>query len=183
MGRSILLRLFVLSVLVSPTAPLVTRRLRFGIIPVRSLTLSTRNHEESLVAAQTRLLNQHGSQAFTALSFFKFVSISGDIEAIANAARNVLQIIPSCFGTLYIAQEGVNSALHLPTCALIQTKAALEATIPNLGELRFNLGETRSNWDVAPFKKLLVKPRQFVLTDGLPERLNWSDSGHDLSAR
>lgn len=71
--------------------------------------------------------------------------------------------------------------MHIPTRALVKTQEILQKTIPNLQGLEFNLGETRANWDVLPFKKLVVKPRRFVLTDGLPERYDWNDNGRALS--
>jgi predicted sulfurtransferase len=140
-----------------------------------------------LKITESDLIAAYGIEAFSALSFFKFFDISGFLSTneIASKTRIALSQIPGCKGTVYIANEGVNGALHVPTKSLVQIKNTIENVIPEIGSIHFNIGETRSSWDVVPFKKLLVKSRPYILTDGLPlsESLDWNDNGHELPAR
>ena len=77
-----------------------------------------------------------------------------------------------------MANEGINGALalnglHLDSIALLFNK------VKALDGLHFNIGDTVK---IEPFKKLLVKARDYILTDGLPMALNWDDAGVELNS-
>ena len=72
------------------------------------------------------------------------------------------------FGSIYWAPEGVNGAICLPSESIsnfYETFTDLDQF--NMNDLHLNVGEkfARSQKPI-PFKKLLVKARHFILTDG-----------------
>ena len=86
-------------------------------------------------------------------------------------------------GTVYLAPEGVNLQCAVAPADVAALRAALTAP-PELRSLRLNLGETvdaEAAADDAPFKRLVVKTRPQVLTDGLPTPLDWTAAGEAVA--
>lgn len=88
-------------------------------------------------------------------------------------------------GTVYVAGEGINAQLAVPTGLLEETRARLEE-VPELGgrgALDLNIGAVVPA-ETATFKRLIVRSRRQILTDKLDERglaLDLEDGVEELS--
>ena len=136
---------------------------------------------QSLKDIEENLLNKYGMTSSLALSFFKFAPIENP-DTLAAQVKDMLGA-KEVLGTVYVAREGINAAMCIPTKSLSSLKIAFEE-IDNdyFRDIQMNIGECMPHDDKQLFKKLLVKSRKQILTDGLPEELDWSDSGEELLA-
>ena len=117
------------------------------------------------------------------LSAFKFAQIDADrLEPLRDELAAALAAL-RVRGTVYLAPEGVNLQCAVAPADVGALRAALTAP-PELRSLRLNLGETveaEAAADDAPFKRLVVKTRPQVLTDGLPTPLDWTAAGEAVA--
>ena len=117
------------------------------------------------------------------LSAFKFAQIdAARLEPLRDELAAALAAL-RVRGTVYLAPEGVNLQCAVAPADVAALRAALTAP-PELRSLRLNLGETvdaEAAADDAPFKRLVVKTRPQVLTDGLPTPLDWTAAGEAVA--
>jgi len=160
---------------------LFSSRRKFNILnQINSNTYSSANVHE-IETIQTNLLDAFGQNSTSTISFFKFIELS-DPDKIVDGMKFYLSKYNECKGTIYIANEGINGALHLQTSYLVDLKNTLGNLDSKFKDIHFNIGDTISSDSIKPFKKLLIKARPRILTDGLKNDLVWNDNGIELSA-
>lgn len=118
------------------------------------------------------------------VSFYKFEHIE-NTAIYRDALFDALKEIPGLRGTIYLAQEGINVQMAVPPD---QLDDALEAFRTSLPYNPFS-EETPNIGDLVPmttptFNRLVVRNRDYVLRDGIPEDivLDWNDAGLELEA-
>jgi predicted sulfurtransferase len=129
---------------------------------------------------------------YTALSFFKFALRNSQrpvtcAEALGKLKSELVEL--DVKGTLLVAaNEGYNGAFCLPSKSLGAFYSALYSADAELfRDLDLNIGESFNCTDPAklPFKKLVVKQKAAVLTDGLSEQvaveLDFTNAGAELT--
>jgi len=127
--------------------------------------------------------------AFMAVSFFKFASRDGERPVTSAEALGRLRAgleSHNIKGTLYVAaNEGYNGAFCVPSESLGDFYGLLvEADAVLFRDLDINVGKTFNGENTnMPFKKLVVKQRAAVLTDGLPAEevaIDFTDAGPEI---
>ena len=101
----------------------------------------------------------------TTLSFYRYLAVPAP-EALRDALRERLGAL-GARGRVYVAREGVNAQLDLPTDRLGDLRAALDA-LPGLADLRLNLARDATGLP-ASFRKLVVRTRAKIVADGLDD--------------
>lgn len=120
-------------------------------------------------------------QSCTCLSFFKFFHIDNCDEFVSNAQLCLSDL--NVKGTLYVAREGVNGQFAVPTESLTDFYSTIKSIHTDMIDLDINMGETVSitnNTNNLPFRKLLIKQRNQVLTDKLEIELDVNDCGPEI---
>eukprot|EP01038_Epipyxis_sp_PR26KG_P013177 gene13177-17655_t len=126
---------------------------------------------------------------FTVVSFFKFVSIqSNDIERIVKCVKTNLSSI-GAKGTLLVSSEGFSgqfavqeNSVNETSLTLPKLSAILLSCDSNIfANIDMNVGNRNSPTIDTPFpyKKLLVKEKKEILTDGI-DALDWDNNGDEL---
>ena len=141
-------------------------------------------------ARMSRSLVRKGE--YTAISFFKFAQRNRQrpvtcAEALERLKLSLIDL--DVKGTLLAAaNEGYNGAFCVPSKNLGNFYLALVSTDTELfRDLDLNIGQTFTVSDPAkmPFKKLVVKQKAAILTDGLSEQmqseLDFTDAGAELT--
>lgn len=120
------------------------------------------------------------------LSFYHFEPV-GDPLTCRDDLFEALKSIPGLRGTIYLAQEGINAQLAVPTGSPLSTLLEALASQQYLpfdpfAKLAPNLGKVVPA-DTPTFQRFIVRLRDFVLRDGIPEtiELDWTDAGKELS--
>lgn len=122
----------------------------------------------------------------TFVSFFLFQRLDSP-EAVADSLREKLG---ECLfrGTIYVAPEGINGQFSIPSSKMTTFQDIVKNAHPTFSSIRFNVGDTYMEGgclaDILTFKRLSVKTRQYILTDGLDSDhdINWDDNGEELPA-
>lgn len=122
------------------------------------------------------------------LSFYSFFTISNTKEIIERAK---MELMPheDIKGTLYVAEEGVNGQFSVPTSKLALFGKVMKTLDPQerMHNIDYNIGECLSAEAARlnpPFRKLLIRQRDKILRDGLPEddaQIDWSNTGPELT--
>lgn len=157
---------------------------------VSSSQLETRRMAEYAATAEKLLKN---GDELTALSFFKFadkkkhkpITSSEKLDALKEELSKL-----NVKGTLLVsANEGYNGAFCVPTRYLVDFYRSLVQADPAMFiDLDLNIGQTFSQQatDSAkfPFKKLIIKQKRVVLTDGFSDdasdSLDFTDAGEEI---
>eukprot|EP01041_Mallomonas_annulata_P008858 gene8858-18353_t len=128
-------------------------------------------------------INKFGPSQLTCISFFKFFPISNPPDLVQSASRLIGDF--KVKGTLYVAPEGVNGQFAVPSMKLDEFRGILGQLHVELHGVDLNIGRTVhvSDESQLPFRKLLIKTRKQVLTDGLPEKLDLNDAGPEVDAQ
>lgn len=122
-------------------------------------------------------------ELFTSLSFFLFTPLGkNDLDSIVKRADECLSDY-GVKGTLLIAAEGYNGQFAVKTSHLLEFTDVLATIDPKLGEADLNIGVTKSyEGQEFPFKKLLVKKKNYILTDNHNIPLDLENYGREASA-
>ncbi len=129
------------------------------------------NSEELRAASQSR------TQARTTLSFYRYVAIAEPKRFRDKLYANLDAL--EVQGRIYVAAEGINAQLSLPSDRLDTLRALLDQT-PELSKLRLNMAIED---DSASFYKLIVKVRDKIVADGLDDAsFDPGDGGTHLDA-
>lgn len=138
------------------------------------------------------------SPTMTMLSFYSFPpSGIADPEEFAMMLRRVWKKPFQALGRVYVATEGVNAQMAVPTTVLDEFIQCCRS-IPELGEYmengvnidpiplsqaefaRAGIPATGSNQPVPPFTNLHIRVRQQVVADGLEKAYDWQQAGYDM---
>jgi predicted sulfurtransferase len=144
--------------------------------------------------------------SFTLVSFYRFCNIADPDQVIADM-RSLWQPF-KVYGRVYVAEEGVNAQMAVPTNVLTYFEAAssmidaLRDQDERKGDVHNSSREVisdstavfRVNCDSrvmsvdefhmhAPFRALHIRRRKQILVDGLPEPLDWRGVHDELSPR
>ena len=80
--------------------------------------------------------------------------------------------------------QGINGQFSIPSPELTSFQSVITSAHPSFKAINYNIGGTSDH--NASFKRLSVKVRQFILTDGLGledrKFVDWRDSGEELPA-
>lgn len=132
------------------------------------------------------------TETFTMVSFYKFHPIPNTVEF----AERLDKLWKPFFavGRVYVASEGVNAQMAIPTNVIKNFEKATQS-LPIFESLRLNTDHLVSAEEFAatrPFKALHVRVREQIVTDGFadvssatPEseapQLDWEKSGNEMS--
>ena len=117
------------------------------------------------------------------LSFYSFGKISNP-EEFAEEIRGIWKPF-KVLGRIYVAHEGVNAQMAVPTNVVENFKMALETEVLFQG-VRLNTDHTMTMKDfdkAKPFKALHIRVREQIVTDGFDSPLNWGASGSEMSPK
>jgi hypothetical protein len=116
------------------------------------------------------------------VSFFKFRALDADQRVCMKEEIKALLVRVGARGSVYVASEGINGQLSVPLSKLEELRCSM-ASLPSLGgdSLHLNvqhasLGTVAEYAAVSPYRKLIVREKLQVLTDGL-ETLHRGDGG------
>lgn len=144
---------------------------RFNRIPYRV----DRKLRQSIITS----IDDH--ESLTCLSFFKFFRIDNCEDLISKAQINLSEL--NVKGTLYVAREGINGQFAVPTKQLNNFRTTMTSLHEDIHDLDINIGDTvivPKNSDKLPFRKLLIKKRNQVLTDKLDTELDLKNCGPEI---
>ncbi|MDE1474836.1 rhodanese-related sulfurtransferase [Xenorhabdus bovienii] len=114
----------------------------------------------------------------TTISFYKYFTIS-ELQAFRDSLYQKFTEL-SVFGRVYIAKEGINAQISVPSKNVDALKALLDATDPALCHLRLNIALED---DGKSFWVLRMKLRERIVADGIEdETFNPSNTGEYLKA-
>ena len=120
------------------------------------------------------------SDSFTLLSFYRFFAIDNPEEMALSLETMWKPFRP--VGRIYVAKEGVNAQMAVPTNVLINFQKACE-TEDLLKDLYLNCDHllSRAEFEVSkPFKALHIRVRDQIVADGFDEPLDWHKSGREM---
>jgi predicted sulfurtransferase len=135
------------------------------------------------------------SDFYTILSFYRFSEIS-NLEGMVSELQKVWKPF-SALGRVYIAREGVNAQMAVPTNVIKNFIQACES-IPIFKDLYINPDHiiSRSDFEqTKPFKALHIRIRDQIVADGFDNdddaavqnlmfppspQLDWQKSGHEM---
>ena len=126
---------------------------------------------------QLRAASRTRDEARTTLSFYRYVAIP-DPRAFRDALYAAFDAL-GVLGRIYVAREGINAQLSVPTPRLGGLRQLLDGT-PGLAGLRLNVALAD---DPASFYKLIVRVRDKIVADGLDDAsFDSADGGTHLDA-
>jgi predicted sulfurtransferase len=121
------------------------------------------------------------SDTLTLLSFYKFYDIVNPDEV--SAQLDQLWAPFKSTGRVYVAKEGINAQMAVPTNVLSNFEAACKS-MNILQDIKLNTDHvmTRDDYYKAePFRALHIRVRDQIVSDGFQEPLDWSKSGREMS--
>lgn len=87
----------------------------------------------------------------------------------------------AALGSVYLAREGINGQVAVP-CSQLSTLRSALARIPEMSNVELNIGKVEpAGSGRGAFRRLVVKQREQVLTDGLKRPLDWDAAGRELT--
>lgn len=130
----------------------------------------------------------------TMLSFYAFPP-SGipDPEEFSTYLRRLWKPFEA-LGRVYVAQEGLNAQMSVPTSVLSNFVECCRS-IPGVGDYienginidpipltreEFSIAGTSAGYPAPPFSNLHIRVRQKIVADGLTETLDWQSAGYDM---
>lgn len=122
------------------------------------------------------------SPSYTMVSFYRFFTLS-DPHNVAQALQETWAPF-HVYGRVYLAAEGVNGQMAIPTSLLEQFTSACQS-IPLLHNIYFNIDSTLPSeefYATQPFHSLHIRVRPQILTDDLPAPLDWTKAGKQFNA-
>ena len=146
----------------------------------------------------TYLMNMpdpQSSTTMTMLSFYAFPPNDGipDPESTAEQLKRLWRPFRA-LGRIYVAKEGINAQMAVPTNVLPNFLQCCTLSIEEGGELSHVLGQYMENGinidpvpvDIEefrnnpPFKNMHVRVRSQIVADGFEEPLDWQNAGYDM---
>jgi len=102
----------------------------------------------------------------TTLSFYKYVRIENPEEMRDTLFKKLSSL--GCFGRIYVASEGINAQMNVPT----ENFAAFDAyikSIPEFSDIPYKIAVEET--DAVSFYKLTIKVKDKIVADGLDDAL------------
>jgi len=143
----------------------------------------------------TNMPDPQSSPSMTMLSFYSFPPNDGiaDPESTADQLKRLWRPFRA-LGRVYVAHEGVNAQMAVPTNVLQHFLECNTLTPEKGGELSHVLGDYMENGiNIDPvevpmeeftanpaFKKLHIRVRGQIVADGLDKPLDWQNAGYDM---
>jgi UPF0176 protein len=119
----------------------------------------------------------HNPEAYTTISFYKYFNIP-DAQAFRDALYQRFSEV-GVLGRIYVANEGVNAQIAVPTAQLEAFRAVL-AQYPAFENLRLNYAIEDGG---KSFFALIIKVREKIVADGIDDpAFNPADHGQHLKA-
>ena len=121
------------------------------------------------------------SETLTLLSFYKFYNVL-DPEEISSQLEKLWKPFKAT-GRVYVAKEGINAQMAVPSNVLGNFEAACNS-ITILKDIKLNTDHVMSREDyykAEPFRALHVRVRDQIVSDGFQKPLDWSISGREMS--
>jgi len=164
-------------------------------------TLNTRRHHQKQTTMKPKRMKQieatsmliregmtSNFSCYTSISFYKFVPIKEELlDSLVQSIRTELLCSHNTIkGTLILSKEGFNGQFALPSndTSLQEFQSALEHVSTSIfNNIDFNIGETinfENQSHLFPYKKLIIRKKDEILTDGIDDPLDWSDAGVEL---
>ena len=171
-------------------AEVLTKTGKLGVEPTLRLVARDLDRIPAPPTAADPLPPQRGTLRL--VSFFRFAALSDEQRDHLQPSLQMLLETLNCRGSIYLAPEGVNGQLSVPATELEELRRAM-AALPGLDGLELNvqhpsLGTIDADADPTPYRKLVVRKKRQILTDGLSQSstaspaLDWSRSGTELEA-
>jgi hypothetical protein len=138
-----------------------------------------------LTQAQSYLANMADpseTQLFTMLSFYKFDSIASPYVF----SQELLSLWKpfKVFGRVYVAKEGINAQMSVPTNVIDNFKQACN-TLDIFRDLYLNVDHTMTREEFyasKPFRTLHIRVRDQIVADGFDTSLNWEQAGREVNS-
>ena len=131
--------------------------------------------------------NPDRTLSFTMVSFYRFLPIS-DPESAISQLRGLWKPF-KVYGRVYIAEEGINAQMAVPTNVLRHFEAAcstLDILRDRMNDVDFKVNcdsrriSTDEYYANSPFRALHIRKRKQILVDGLQQPLDWQDVKDEL---
>ena len=145
-----------------------------GVYPVENSTTASSPTASSLPADPLE------TDTYTMLSFYCFDKIE-DPTTVVQQLTNLWKPLQA-LGRVYVAAEGVNAQMAVPTNILDHFQS-VTLSLPLFREVKLNTDHriTVAEFESAqPFKQLHVRVRDQIVKDGLSDPLDWSQRGAEL---
>jgi UPF0176 protein len=129
------------------------------------------------------MANPLDSPSYTMISFYTFQSISNP-DAMVTILKEMWKPF-NCYGRVYVAEEGVNAQMAVPTNVLLDFQKICKQ-FPLFSEVSINVDRHLSSeeyFKTRPFKALHVRHRKQIVTDGFDHSLDWRDAGTELASQ
>ena len=122
---------------------------------------------------------------YTTFTFYKFAENKlVDPESVVTLAKEKLSIL-QLKGTLIFAKEGINAQVTMRDKDIPTFKQLLSEVHPFLSNINLNIGE-RKHIDIRtqplPFKRMIIRTKSEILTDGIDDDIDWTDAGPELDS-
>ena len=123
---------------------------------------------------------------YTTFTFYKFAENKlVDPESVVTLAKEKLSIL-LLKGTLIFAKEGINAQVTMRDKDIPTFKQLLSEVHPFLSNINLNIGE-RKHIDIRtqplPFKRMIIRTKNEILTDGIDDDIDWTDAGPELDSQ
>lgn len=116
------------------------------------------------------------------ISFYLFKNISNPENLIITLKE--LWKPYHVYGRVYVANEGINAQMSVPSNVLDQFKNIC-SQFPLLSNVTINVDKhisAEEYFNTKPFRALHIRYRKQIVTDGFDHSLNWDDAGTELSS-
>ena len=129
------------------------------------------------------------SSSYTMVSFYKFYDIENPTEFVLSLEKLWKPFF--ALGRVYVAREGINAQMAIPTNVIGNFKMATKS-LPIFESLKLNTDHLVSKEEfeaTKPFKALHIRVRDQIVADGFADpsspsrtpQLDWSKSGQEMS--
>lgn len=118
--------------------------------------LRSREEKKQALAADTR--------ERTTLSFYRYVRLADPVAFRNQLYLKLMEL--DCLGRIYVASEGINAQMNVPTEHFAQLDAFLQS-LPELTGVPYKIAVEEKEF--SSFYKLIIKVRKKIVADGLDD--------------
>jgi UPF0176 protein len=150
-------------------------------VEAKPAELKLKHHTKEIRDMILKMKNPLSTPSYTMLSFYTFENIESPDVVVSTLQE--LWTPFKVYGRIYVAREGVNAQMGVPTNILSEFRTICREF--NLfRNIELNVDHVLSAEEFyrsRPFKSLHIRHRKQIVTDGLSSPLDWSDAGRELS--